>query len=70
MADGWHETLDPTTATRAQVEQRIRELAAADGRPLDAIDAFLINLTRLLGVEAADRYITGTARVRTAEPPP
>lgn len=68
MADGWHETLDPTTATRAQVEQRIREFAAADGRPLDAIDAFLINLTRLLGVEAADRYITGTARV--PEPPP
>jgi hypothetical protein len=42
-----------------EVERRIREKAAEEGRGIDAVDAFLINMSRMLGIEATDRFIGG-----------
>ena len=45
--------------TVEEVEERLRANARAESRSLDAIDMFLINMTRIMGVEVTDRYITG-----------
>lgn len=42
-----------------EIEQRLRDRAAAEGRRPDAVDAFLINMTRILGVETTDRFVGG-----------
>ena len=39
------------------VEQALREEVAKEGRNLDSVDQFLINMTRILGVETTDRFI-------------
>lgn len=45
--------------TREQAIARIKANAEKDGRQLDPIDNFLIQMVQLLGVEVTDKYITG-----------
>lgn len=40
-----------------EVEAKLRERAASEGRPIDAADAFLINMSRIIGVDATDRFL-------------
>lgn len=43
--------------TAEDVERVLRERAESEGRGLDTVDVYLINMSRLLGVETTDRYL-------------
>lgn len=45
--------------TPEEVEAKLREVAEEEARGLDFTDQFLINMSKLIGVEPTDRFITG-----------